>query len=104
MNQKISRGPGGWEIHGACVCICFVVQWDGMDTRDWGIPWDWVGCPVQSRVFDDRMDTRDWGIVWTGWDVPYSPMCLMVQWDGMDTGNWGYSVGLGGMSHTVACV
>ena len=37
----------------------------------------------------------------TGWDVPYSPMCLMVQWDGMDTRDWGYSVGLGGMSHTV---
>ena len=21
----------------------------------------------------------------TGWDIPYSPMCVMVQWDGMDT-------------------
>ena len=61
--------------------------------------WDWVGCPIQSCVSDD---TVDWGIQHgTGWDVPYSPMCLMVQWDGMDARDWGYSVGLGGMSHTV---
>ena len=52
-----------------------------------GIP---TVCPLRPMVQWDGMDTWDWGVVHgTAWDFPVCPLRPMVQWDGMDTWDLG---------------
>ena len=68
-----------------------MVQWDGMDTWDWGT--------VHGTAWDSHSVS-----ITVGWDghlglgvlcmgqlgiPPVCPLLLMVQWDGMDTWDWG---------------